>query len=757
MEDDRKTKEQLLVELAEARQRIAELEAHGVEPGRGLSAAEVEAALRALPDLFFRVGPDFIILDYRVGRLTDLPLPPEPILGKRTRDVLPVKVARLLERATLKALKDRAMVPLEFTLELPQGEQIYEARVVPLREDQAVQVIRNVTDRRRAEEALKAANRSLQIYARLVESSPDRISVVDRHHVFCMVNPTYARMQGRPASDFVGHPVAEFFRREEYESLIRPNLDRCFAGESVHYQAWFTYPVPGRRYMDARYYPLVERGRVDYAVLQIRDVTEAHLAEEQLRENEERFRLIVDNSPDTIYHQDRDLRYIWIFNPVSPLTEARVLGKTDFDLFSPEDAERLKEIKRKVLETGVGDRVEEHLIVDGIEHWLEVALQPRRDQRGEIVGLWGYCRDITNRKRAEEALRESQERYRNLVETTSDWVWEVDVDTVYSYVSPRVRDLLGYSPEELLGRTPFDLMPPEEAQRVEEGFWPTLAEREPFRFLENANRHSDGHLVVLETSAIPVFDEAGKFYGYRGIDRDITERKQVERLREEYLSLISHDLRAPLAVIMGQADWLRRLLEKRGLERETGSAESILKGARRMNSMIQDLVESARLEAGRMEMRKELVNLPELASEVIQRVGTLQERARLQLEPLEWVPPVPADPERIERVLMNLITNALKYSPADRPVMIRVRHRDGEALVSVTDQGLGILPEDMPFLFERFFRAKTGKKAEGLGLGLYISRLIVEAHGGRIWAESQVGKGSTFFFTLPMEEIPQRP
>jgi PAS domain S-box-containing protein len=134
-----------------------------------------------------------------------------------------------------------------------------------------------------------------------------------------------------------------------------------------------------------------------------------------------------------------------------------------------------------------------------------------------------------------EALRQSKERFRELAETTSDWLWEVDENAVYTYASPRVRQLLGYEPEAVLGRTPFDLMPPEEARRAAEVFAAIAAERRPFESLENTNRHRDGRLVVLETSGIPLFDAAGRYRGYRGIDRDISERRRLERERERLL------------------------------------------------------------------------------------------------------------------------------------------------------------------------------------------------------------------------------
>jgi hypothetical protein len=139
-----------------------------------------------------------------------------------------------------------------------------------------------------------------------------------------------------------------------------------------------------------------------------------------------------------------------------------------------------------------------------------------------------FVRDISDRKQAEEALRESEERFRNLVESTSDFIWEVDENALYTYVSPQIRDILGYEVAEVVGKTPFDLMPPEEAYRVAEMISNQVALQRPLTNLENTNLHKDGHLVVLETSGVPFFDKAGNFKGYRGIDRDITKRKQTE-------------------------------------------------------------------------------------------------------------------------------------------------------------------------------------------------------------------------------------
>jgi len=136
-------------------------------------------------------------------------------------------------------------------------------------------------------------------------------------------------------------------------------------------------------------------------------------------------------------------------------------------------------------------------------------------------------------KKVEDALKQSRERFRALTESTSDWVWEVDADSVYTYASPKVKDLIGYEPEEIIGKTPFDLMPPDEAKRVALLFKDIVKSRKPFAALENTNLHKDGRLVVLETSGVPIIDEGGNLLGYRGIDRDITERKQAEKTLQE--------------------------------------------------------------------------------------------------------------------------------------------------------------------------------------------------------------------------------
>jgi PAS domain S-box-containing protein len=197
---------------------------------------------------------------------------------------------------------------------------------------------------------------------------------------------------------------------------------------------------------------------------------------------------------------------------------------------------------KQLFETGEPQMCEPRMVKkDGTPFWAHLTAVTAQDENGVPV-----CRivisDITERKQMERALRENEHRFRSLVETTSDWVWGVDEHGYYTYASPKVKELLGYDPEEVIGKKPFDFMPLDEAERTRKLFMDIAKSRESFSRLENTNLHKDGHPVVLETSGVPIFENDGNFTGYRGIDRDITERKRVEEERENLIRTLEDSL-----------------------------------------------------------------------------------------------------------------------------------------------------------------------------------------------------------------------
>jgi PAS domain S-box-containing protein len=219
-------------------------------------------------------------------------------------------------------------------------------------------------------------------------------------------------------------------------------------------------------------------------------------------------------------------------------TMEQLLGRPIFGLYAdtPQGKRRASEVfeRFRAGETVITEELEMQ-DAGGKAFWVSVSVNSLRDGCGRVVESRSIVVDIRERKKAEEALRGSEQRFRSLVETTSDWVWEIDRDGFYRYTSPKVRDLLGYEPEEVVGKRPFDFMPPDERERIRNLFTGIVEARKPFSALENVNVRKDGRRIVLETSGIPIFDEKGNFSGYRGIDRDITDRKQAEQEREELI------------------------------------------------------------------------------------------------------------------------------------------------------------------------------------------------------------------------------
>ncbi len=229
------------------------------------------------------------------------------------------------------------------------------------------------------------------------------------------------------------------------------------------------------------------------------------------------------------------------------------------------------------------------------------------------------------------------------------------------------------------------------------------------------------------------------------------ELRLREQERDGYLHAISHDLRGPLTVVQGQAQLLRHYAAKGQLERHLDSGtDAILTSSQRMRVMIQDLIDSARVQSGQLEVEPQAVAPGEFVAALRQRLANTPGAARVVVSPIPPLPLVALDQDRFERVLLNLVWNALKYSPEDTPVTLAVAQAGPEVVFSVSDRGSGIGADELPHLFERFYRSPNAREhSEGLGLGLYIAKALVEAHDGRIWVDSRTGQGTTFFVALP--------
>lgn len=373
---------------------------------------------------------------------------------------------------------------------------------------------------------------------------------------------------------------------------------------------------------------------------------------------------------------------------------------------------------------------------DGSQVAVELSLTPLTEVDFPGTFVLGLVRDA--------AGRASETRVRALLAGVADAIFVADADRRYQDANPAAEELVGYTRDELIGMRVDDV--------VASGPEWTAAEYD--RYLaggqwqgELSLRRKDGSIVPVEARASVVELTTGPVY--LSAVRDMSERRQFEQLRRDFLAMVTHDLRTPLTTVRGNA----QLLMRRGAYREETVA-AILDQADRMQRLLDDLADVVRLEGGTLPLRRSLVDLVELARQEAD-VAEAQVGGRPITVEAPGGPVIGNfDSGRLGQVLANLLGNALKYSSKDGRVTVRVETAGDEAQLRVRDEGPGIDQEHLPLLFERFYRAQvTG--AGGLGLGLYISRMLVEAHGGHIAVESEAGAGSTFIVTLPLDSYQQ--
>lgn len=472
------------------------------------------------------------------------------------------------------------------------------------------------------------------------------------------------------------------------------------------------------------------------------DITEARRVDAAMRESEERLRHVIEIETVGVVFFKADGAITFAndaFLHLSGYSRDDVeTGKVRWDTMTPPEwmPQSLRAIDEFLILGRTTPYEKEYVRKNGSRWWaLLAAARLDADEGIEFII------DITKTKRAEL----ERERLAAIVEFSLDAVIGVDLDGMITDWNPAAEELYGYGAAEVVGRDIGMLIPPE---RVDErlGVMERLSRGEEILPYETVRLRKDGSQVDVEIRPSPVRDAAERLVGVAIIARDATTRKRLERAQADFLAMASHDLRSPITVLHGRAQLMRR--------REAYDEKSIdvmLEQIRRIDRLVADLQEVVKLESGGIELSRSSVELGDLARDAVERARVQAKGHTIRLVRPEAPVHGEWDGDRLGQVLDNLVGNAVKYSSDGGEIVVRVAIAGGEARLTVKDQGDGIPAETLPHLFERFYRADNAGVVSGLGLGLYISRMLVEAHSGRIWAESEPGLGSTFTIALPLE------
>ena len=596
-----------------------------------------------------------------------------------------------------------------------------------------------IADRKQAEEALRESESTTGV---LLNAPADLVVLVDSNATLLAVNEAFAKRLEKLPSELIGTcgwdwlPPEVVERRKSYfETVLQ-------SGESVRFEderlgMWF----------DNRVYPICDKdGKVVRVALVARDITELKQAEQALRESEATARALL-NAPDEPFML-ADSNGVWLAvneamasrlgRPVSEL-----IGTCGWDWLPPDVAERRRSYHEAVFRSGKPVRFEDER--EG--QWFDIRLYPICDMHGKVVKIAGTTRDITDLKQAEQALRESEERWRSLVENAPDIVVTVDRQGQILFTNRG-----GPGPDQAassyIGLNIAAWTVPEARELVRQSIEKVFVEGSNGYF-EAPGVLSDGTTVWFANHLGPI-RQGGQVVATMIISHNITERRQVEEVKDNLIRDVSHELRTPLAKMQMSLDLLLEVLDKEPINRQRaiGVGQMIFGNVQRLLQTVEMILDLSTLESGRIVYERNHISPAALINDTLQYLQPMAEAKGLELVasvPGD-LPPIEGDGKRLSRVLVNLIDNAIKFSEQGR-IVISAHENEHEIWFAVSDQGCGIHKENLGKVFDRFYQERP--QIPGAGVGLPICQRIIQAHGGRIWVESSGrGQGTTVRFVL---------
>ncbi|WP_244430729.1 PAS domain-containing protein [Methylocystis sp. ATCC 49242] len=649
----------------------------------------------------------------------------------------------------------------------------------------------DITERKLAEEALREseaeARRQHDELNWIYQNAPIGMCLLDRNLHYRRVNRWLAELNGAPMEAHIGRSVSEMApdASDQIAQLVRQVVA---TGQPLKNYLIVRKNSPNSdavRFLDASYFPLIdEHGEVSGFSVLLEEITDRKLAEEALRHSESEARKqrdeldwIYRNAPIGLAYLDLDLRYRRINDWLANLSQRPVeehIGLSVFDVV-PQFARGAKMIKEWILATGEPVRNLEFSGEmppnSGVVRHINSSWYPAFSEEGALAGFSVVVEEITERKRAEEALRRSEAKARKQRDELK-WIYEntpvglasLDKDLRFHSINRRLAEMNGLPIEAHIGRTVHEVVP-DLSSKVEQLAHKIIATGEPVRNieLEGETAANPGVARYWDESWYPTFDSNGEIAGFSVVVEEVTESKHLQALREadrrkdEFLATLAHELRNPLAPIKN-AIHLLQMLNHDDPTAEQKRRLALSRAERQVTHLVRlvdDLLEVTRINHGKIELRKEPVELAAILSQAIDLSHSQIEAGPHQLivELRSHSLPVEADPVRLAQVFANLLNNAAKFTEAGGRIDVIADREEGEAIVRVRDNGVGIPPEMASSIFDMFTQIKTGVRSGrgGIGIGLALARGIVQLHGGRIEARSAgLGHGSEFIVRLPL-------
>ncbi len=632
-----------------------------------------------------------------------------------------------------------------------------ESSAIPIERDGKIEIIgiaKDITERKKMEEALRASE---ERFRGTLDSMLEGCQIIDYNWRYVYVNDSAAKHGRLPKKELIGKTMMEMYPEIEKTKLFSV-LSKCMKERvPAQMETEFTYPNGKKAWFELSIEPIPE----GLFILSI-DISDRKEVEEALRREREMLEIVTSNINAGLIVVSKDYLVLWT-NNVLRKSVGDIEGKPCYAVLNQQ-----KDVchgcgVKEVFETGQDWVVNEQVIQtpDGQEIWLLITATAIRDENGEIVAASEMSLDITERKKTELALKESEEKFRTIFEGASDGIAAIDPATMkLVFANPALVEILGFPMDKLIGSTILDYIPKEEIAATMEKFQNGVSgKRNVFRDL-TVLRQDNTRIYVDITSKFLTFGNQRYLISFV---RDVTEQKRTQEAiseanrllkqsnkdLESYTYVVSHDLKAPLRTIRSFGSFLLEDYENKLNETGRDYLNRMINASSRMDNMIEDLLILSRVGRKFTEIKK--VDLNKLIKEILSDLeATIKEQKTKVV--VNKLPVLSAQKVWMRQLFMNLISNALKFNESKSPkIEVLYQETDDGHLFKVRDNGIGIEEKYLERIFKLFERAPTKKKYEGTGAGLSICKKIVEHLGGKIWVESTPGKGSTFIFTIPRE------
>jgi PAS domain S-box-containing protein len=636
-------------------------------------------------------------------------------------------------------------------------------------------------------------------YRLLFEASPTPFLVLTPEFKIVAVSDSYLRATMTRRHDIVGRGLFEVFPDNPNDPAatgvqnLSNSLNKVLSARQPDKMAIQKYDVrrsaeEGGAFEERYWSPLNtpvfnDKGEITYIIHRVEDVTERIRTREALQESEEHLRLLVDGVKDYGIFMLDPSGQVASWNQGAERIKGyqvnEILGRHFSCFYPPEDVRSGKPERELQIAITEGRYEEEgwRIRKDGSRFWAHVVIAAVRDETGKLRGFSKITRDVTEHRRAEELLQESEERHRKLFDNNPHPTWVFDRETLrFLAVNAAAVHKYGYSVDEFLAMTIKEIRPTEDIP----GLLESVARLKDGKDSAGIWRHrlKDGTMIHVEITSYAL-----NFAGRPAevvVAVDVTQRKrdeeekrkftdslaatnqelelrnrEVERatqLKSKFLASMSHELRTPLNAIVGFSELLGEETAGQLNVKQKRFVDHIKHGSTHLLQLINDILDLSKIEAGQLELRCEDFQVEHALPEVLSTIRPLAMAKNIQIQhKAGTVLPVYADRVRFKQILYNLLSNAVKFTPKGGRIDIDCTESENAVRISVTDTGIGIRPEDQEVVFEEFRQVEgnTAATSEGTGLGLAITKRLVEQQGGKISLESELGKGSRFTFTLP--------